>query len=202
MNASEPVGSTPGPGLRERKKLRTRQAIQEHALRLFAGQGYDETTVEQIAAAAEVSPSTFFRYFPTKEDVVLQDDWDPVWRAGVLARPADEPPLQAALGAITDLGSPFLADNAGEMLERLNLVLAVPALRARTVQNTEQTTAMLAGALAERAGRAEPDYADKVNAAVCIGVATVAVMEWAAAGGTGDLLEMLRSGFAVLGVHA
>jgi transcriptional regulator GlxA family with amidase domain len=54
------------PGLRERKKTKTRAAIREHALRLFREQGYEATTVEQIAEAAEVSHSTFFRYFPTK----------------------------------------------------------------------------------------------------------------------------------------
>src|ERR1700756_2954703 len=62
--------------LRERKKARTRASLREHALRLFREQGYQATTVEQIAAAAEVLPSTFFRYFPTKEDLVLQDDMD------------------------------------------------------------------------------------------------------------------------------
>jgi AcrR family transcriptional regulator len=63
-------------GLRERKKAKTRASIREHALRLFREQGYGATTVEQIAEAAEVSPATFYRYFPTKEDVVLQDDMD------------------------------------------------------------------------------------------------------------------------------
>ena len=79
MEPSSPTAPTDLPlGLRERKKVKTRAAIQEHALRLFREQGYSQTTVEQIAAAAEVSPSTFFRYFPTKEDVVLFDATEPV----------------------------------------------------------------------------------------------------------------------------
>ncbi|HUJ75276.1 MAG TPA: TetR family transcriptional regulator, partial [bacterium] len=74
----EPGGSPAPTGLRERKKAKTRAVIQQHALRLMKEQGYQATTVEQIAEAAEVSPSTFFRYFPTKEDVVLYDVLDPV----------------------------------------------------------------------------------------------------------------------------
>src|SRR5579884_1838391 len=91
----ESDASEPPRGLRERKKAKTKAAIQHHALRLFQQQGYDTTTVEQIAEAAEISPSTFFRYFPNKEDVVLYDDFDPLIFAAFEAQPADLSPLEA-----------------------------------------------------------------------------------------------------------
>ena len=86
--AAEPV-----LGLRERKKARTKAAIQEHALRLYREQGYAETTVEQIAAAAEVSPSTFFRYFPAKEDTVLTDLMDQQSFEVMVSAPAELSPM-------------------------------------------------------------------------------------------------------------
>src|ERR1700759_1640182 len=87
MPAMLSPGQRGSPGLRERKKARTRASLREHALRLFREQGYQATTVEQIAAAAEVSPSTFFRYFPTKEDLVLQDDMDTRMMAALERQP-------------------------------------------------------------------------------------------------------------------
>src|SRR5215470_412440 len=75
---------------RERKRTRTRLMIQAEAFRLFAERGYTETTVEQVADAAAISPRTFFRYFPTKEDVVLWDEWDPLVADLLDARPDDE----------------------------------------------------------------------------------------------------------------
>jgi AcrR family transcriptional regulator len=80
MDGMNMLGSDepPRPGLRERKKAKTRAAIQEQAMRLFRERGYEATTVEQIAEAAEVSPSTFFRYFPTKEAVVMYDVLDQI----------------------------------------------------------------------------------------------------------------------------
>src|ERR1700677_5219167 len=96
-------------GLRERKKARTRASLREHALRLFREQGYQATTVEQIAAAAEVSPSTFFRYFPTKEDVVLQDDMDTRMVEAFDRQPADLTPLAAVRGAMREAWRSFTA---------------------------------------------------------------------------------------------
>src|ERR1700736_6480836 len=82
-------------GLRERKKIKTRQAIRREAFRLFDTNGYAATTVEQIAEAAEVSPSTFFRYFPSKESLLLADDLDPLVLEAFKAQPPDLSPSQA-----------------------------------------------------------------------------------------------------------
>ena len=94
-----PPLSPPQAGLRERKKARTRASLREHALRLFREKGYQNTTVEQIAAAAEVSPSTFFRYFPTKEDLVLQDDMDVRMIEALEQQPPDLGPVAAVRAA-------------------------------------------------------------------------------------------------------
>lgn len=78
----------PPVGLRERKKAKTKAAIQQHALRLFRQQGYQATTVEQIAEAAEVSPSTFFRYFPPRRTSCSTTSWTrPPWRRFEPSRP-------------------------------------------------------------------------------------------------------------------
>src|SRR5882762_11103969 len=87
-------------GLRERKKIQTRETIQREAYRLFDENGYANTTVDQIADAAEVSPSTFFRYFPTKEDVVLGDDYDALMVEAFRAQPAGRTPMQAIRAAM------------------------------------------------------------------------------------------------------
>ena len=138
-------------GLRERKKQRTRDAIQREAMRLFAERGYEETTIEQIAAAADISPSTFFNYFPTKEDVVLSDQYDPMWVEMLLSRPADEP-LNATLRHLIAEGfGEVLRRDRDVILARSRLVLGVPALRARILEDLERSQDLIASAIAERA---------------------------------------------------
>src|SRR6267378_6883215 len=116
-------------GLRERKKLKTKEAIQREALRLFQEQGYGETTIEQIAAAAEISPSTFFNYFPTKEDVVLFDTYDPMTIQMFLERPKDEPLNVSLRKVLENLAATFARDER-MILARARFFLEVPELRA------------------------------------------------------------------------
>src|SRR5437764_7548789 len=130
-------------GLRERKKARTRAAIRQHALRLFREQGYAETTVEQIAEAAEVSPSTFFRYFPTKEDVVLTDDIDPIVLRALREQPPELPPLQAIRAAIHAAFEQLAGDAWEQERERHRLVMSVPELRSALLDEFTRTDTML-----------------------------------------------------------
>jgi AcrR family transcriptional regulator len=171
------------PGLRELKKQRTRVAIQEAALTLIAQDGYDATTCEQIAAAAEVSPATFFRYFPTKEDVVLRDDYDPLMAAAVAARPARERPFLAVRRALAETVGQLPDHEMVTVRERTRLLLSVPALRARMHEQSEAARVALADVLATRMGRPPDDLAVQAIAAACAAAISVGVERWARDGG-------------------
>jgi AcrR family transcriptional regulator len=179
------------PGLRERKKARTRAAIREHALRLFREQGYPGTTVEQIAAAAEVSPATFFRYFPTKEDVVLQDDFDIVTLAALEAQPAGLSPIAAFRAAAVESLRTMSPDDLQRFRETTHLTAVVPEVRARALDEFARTIDGIAAALARRIGRGPDDFATRTMAGAIIGVIMSATMPWAAADRT-DVTEMFE----------
>jgi AcrR family transcriptional regulator len=163
--------TSPQAGLRERKKAKTRAAIREAAMTLFEQQGYAATTVEQIAEAAEVSPSTFFRYFPSKEDVVLTDDWDPVIADAIRAQPPEVSAADALLAGIHTLIERTTPEDWAAEHRRQQLYQATPELRARYVQQLTAAIDMFAGVLAERAGLSEPDLATRAVAGAIIGVA-------------------------------
>jgi len=158
-------------GLRERKKVKTRLAIREHAMALFKDQGYDKTTVEQIAAAAEVSPSTFFRYFPSKEEVVLQDDYDALLIAAFHAQEVGVPPLQALRNAISEVFLSMPEGQQAQEAERVRLMTEVPELRARMLAQVSEMIQMLAEAVAERVGRQSDDFEVRTFAGALVGVA-------------------------------
>ena len=165
-------------GLRERKKARTRAAIREHALRLFRENGYQRTTVEQIAAAAEVSPSTFFRYFPTKEDVVLQDDMDIRMIEALERQPADLSPLSAVRAAVRDAFASYTEADLEVVAETTLLSMTVPEIRARATDEFTRTIGVIGEALAKRAGRPADDLAVRTAAGAIIGVMMSLSMPW------------------------
>jgi AcrR family transcriptional regulator len=173
-----PPLSPPQAGLRERKKARTRASIREHALRLFGEQGYQATTVEQIAAAAEVSPSTFFRYFPTKEDVVLQDDMDTRMVEALERQPSGLGPIAAVRAATQEVFTSYSAADLDVIRETTGLTFTVPEIRARALDEFARTIGVIAQALAKRAGRAPDDLAVRTMAGAIIGVIMSITMPW------------------------
>ena len=159
----------PRPGLRERKKAKTRAAIQRCALRLFLEQGYEATTIEQIAEAAEVSPSTFFRYFPTKEDVALYDDLDPLLIAAFDAQPASLSPIQALRAALHQVLDQLPAEMMERQSERAKLVFTVPTLRMRMLDQFTDMIGLIGHLAARRTGRSPEDLTVRVYAGAVIG---------------------------------
>jgi AcrR family transcriptional regulator len=117
-------------GLRERKKLKTRATIESRALALIRTKGYEATTVQEIAEAAEVSESTFFRYFPSKADVVMWDQFDPVIIAAYRAQPSELGPIDALRRAIREAFGSLSDTEMSDERERTSLAFTVPELRA------------------------------------------------------------------------
>jgi AcrR family transcriptional regulator len=177
-------------GLRERKRIKTISTVQSAALKLFLENGYDATTVQQIAAAAEVSESTFFRYFPTKEDVVLQDDLDPIFDEALRAQPADLQPVEAIRRAFGHVFALLSSQERSEQRDRIGLVLAVPELRARALDQFFGGTTLIADALAQRSGRPANDLSVRALAGAVIG-ASMAILLALTEDSTVDVAELL-----------
>jgi AcrR family transcriptional regulator len=164
--------------LRERKKARTRASLREHALRLFREQGYHATTVEQIAAAAEVSPSTFFRYFPTKEDVVIQDDMDTRLFASFERQPPELGPVAALRAALREIAASFTPAELEQLREAFALQVTEPEIRARILDDTNRMMHLMTEALAKRTGRAPDDLAVRTFAGAVFGVMSSASLPY------------------------
>ncbi|BAJ30539.1 MULTISPECIES: TetR family transcriptional regulator [Kitasatospora] len=177
--------------LRERKKLKTRQSLRREAMRLFAEQGWEATTVDQIAAAAEVSPSTFFRYFPTKEDLLLTDEYDPLMAEAIRARPADEPFLVSARTVLVGLVRRIAAVERDELYRRMRLATSVPSVRARMLEGSGQPRGLLLDLLTERAGLAAPTLELRITAAAVSAALTETSLHWADGGAREDLADLL-----------
>ncbi|CQD04357.1 TetR family transcriptional regulator [Mycobacterium lentiflavum] len=156
-------------GLRERKKLKTRQAIRREAFRLIEANGYAATTVEQIAEAAEVSPSTFFRYFGSKESLLLADDLDPLIFAAFEAQPPELSPTEAIRRAYTEVMAALPAEQLDFENTRQRLMFSIPELKAAMYDEYYRTVNVVAEMIGRRIGRPTDDFEVRVFAGALTG---------------------------------
>ena len=199
--SSDRTGTAQRPGLRERKKAKTRALIQEHALRLFLRDGYESTSIDDVADAAEVSRSTVLRYFPTKADLVIYDALDERIYQAFRA----QPPTLSIVGAIrATLRSAFGTDASSRELmlqrRRADFVWKEPELHAAVLNELTRSIREMVTLVAERSGRS-PD--DKAVVALSGAVVGVVIAAWfAPASNDPDwvtkVLETMDEGFALL----
>ena len=186
---------------RDIARAAVRAQLAQVAFELFRREGFEKVTLDDLAAAAGVSRSTFLRYFGTKEDAVLGafDGQDRRVADALRARPADEDEWTALRGAMDSVIARYHEDPAGS-LETTRLVRDTPALRARQLEKQHSWRPALAEALAARAGSEEPaTLGQSVRAAAALDCLNVALDHWLASDGRLDLVDLLDEAFAALG---
>jgi AcrR family transcriptional regulator len=176
---TQPDQAKPEPGLRERKKARTKAAIQREAVRLFKEQGYSATTVEQVAEAAEVAPSTVFRYFATKQDLVFSQDYDLPFAVVFQAQAPDLTPIQAVRRAIRSILNDIPEQELALHRERFVLILSESELWGASLGNIYRTMQLMGEEVAKRAGRDPRDPAVRACTGAVFGVMLQVSMDWA-----------------------
>jgi len=163
--------------LRQRNIIAAKRMIQESALRLFVAQGYGQTTVEQIAEAAEISPSTFFRYFKTKEAVVLYDSIDPLIIQEFLKQPSNVPPIRAMRNAAKTLGVTLSVEQQQLEMQRFAILNSLPALRNRALGDMVASIDHFAITIAQRADKDSNDIAVRNLAGAIVGAIAAVLLQ-------------------------
>ena len=189
-------------GLREMKKHKLRQSVQREAFRLFAEQGYPATTVEQIAAAAEISTTTFYRYYSSIVDVVLSAEYEqPGDPADLLAELADTTDVTATLRSIVHRSMQAMSIDRDEMLARYTLIFSEPELWAAFQQRQQQGRGRAAALLARWIGTPPDSYPVRIAAAGFSAAVTETLRYWTDRRGEvelGDLLDEMITRFGPL----
>jgi len=184
-------------GLRERKKAATRIQLMTTALRLFDKQGFEHTTVEQIAAAADVAPRTFFRYFPTKVDVLFADHPEEItfFRAALAERSPDDPVLEAVRRALL-AGVAKAISHPARFLTRARLVSADPGAHAHSRYLDSRFEDAIAEAVAaDRGTDPAVDLEARLIARVAWGAVCAARDVWVASDGERDPAALIEQAF-------
>ena len=198
MSEEEPEESP--PGLRERHRRRTAAQLEEVALGLFLERGFDATTVDDIAAAAEISRRTFFRYYASKEDVLLSDHPRRLaeLRAALAARPPSEPILTALRQALMSMTGTYEEDRE-RLLLRARVMRGTPSLQARSLMLQRDWEQAVSEMVAEHLGvDAHGDLRPVVVAAATLGATRAAFTVWLEAGGQSHLPSLVAEALDLL----
>jgi AcrR family transcriptional regulator len=189
--------SPSAPGLRQRKRQQTRERLTQAAIALFLERGFEATTLDDIAAAADISRRNFFHYFASKEDVVFawQDESTAALIAAVAARPPDESLLTAAENAILAMVTQL---KPGEATAIARLKRDNPALQARDQVKYEKLERSLAEALAKRAGHKPEKLQARLVAMIATGAMRIGGEFWADEGAREKPEALVKRTFAVI----
>jgi AcrR family transcriptional regulator len=191
-------GPRPAGGRRERKKRRTRDTIQREAVRLFQEQGFEATTIDQIAEAADVAASTVFHHFATKEDLIIQDEFDSLIASVLKRQPLGVPLAEAMRTAVNDALAEIPRPDLELQLARARLGFAIPSVRARYWSEMERSEIWWRRTIAEWAGRDPDDFELRVAVGVVMTALTAAAMEWMEGGGADDLGELVGTALDIV----
>jgi AcrR family transcriptional regulator len=182
-------------GLRERKKVHLRTTIQREAIRLFSEQGFEATTVEQIAEAAGISPATFYRYYTSKEDSVVSDEYDPIFVQSLMERPSDEPLIDSVRAVMTDVFAHYVVRDRELLMARHELRRKTPALAAAMFEDQERSQELFATLIARHVRRPLDDFDVRIACSAVSGALAEAFGFWlghGAQGGEARLRELIN----------
>ena len=187
-----------GPGLRERKRIAAMRRIQAKGLDLIESRGFARVTVEEIADAADVSPSSIYRYFGTKEGIVLRDEYDSELLEAFPVLLAEHDPYDAVLLGLGQLNQRHFVDDYELMLRRTELWLTEPALSEASHAIAEEIARQCTEILLE----VRPGEYDRLTAAVTVSSIVwsllAAIKVWHANGAEADLMAEIRRAIETL----
>ena len=190
--------ATTGVGLRELKKQRTYEELQRVALTLFAARGFDHVTIEDICAEAEVSKTTFYRYFDSKEDVLLGSSQQKLTEmaAALAQRPASESAIVAVRNAFLEVAAEYQSQRE-QRLAVNRIVRTTPSLAARNLEQQTAWEALLREFFADRDGADGSELSHSVRAAKVVAALRTAMEYWLAHGADTDLPSVVDEALRV-----
>jgi AcrR family transcriptional regulator len=196
---TEQTTQQPPLGLRERKKLKAMRHIQAVALDLFDRDGYVHVTIERIAAEAEVSPSSIYRYFGTKEMIVLWDEWDPIMLRAFDDRLAVQDPISALREVLTEVVTTalFLQDEA-LIRRRMHYTMSEPAIRDGLKRQADVMATELRHTMAKHTDRDRDGLELRVVTAALIAAFIEAIAYWHDSGYRDSLRDIVDGALGVI----